>query len=83
MTYNFHRDLVWRAFFVARFAFNFCGSCVLFKRSVNIKFSKINFKIEFFDTIYIFKNYFITIFSEQISSVRLDCTLVCAFAFGV
>ena len=58
-----------------------------------MKFSKINFKIEFYGTIYIFKNYFVTIFSvfnfqpyvifKQIFSVRLDCTLVCAFAFGV
>ena len=40
----------------------FYGSCVLFMEPTNMDFSKFFFKIGSYGTIYIFKNYFITIF---------------------
>ena len=41
----------------------FCGSRALFMRPVSTEFSKNNFKIGSHDTIHVFKNYFVTVFS--------------------
>ena len=59
----------------------FYGSCALFMEPTNMNFSKFFFKIGSYGTIYIFKNYFITIFSifNKINCIQMDPKSECTF----
>ena len=60
---------VWIALKIAdvRVCVFLCGSCALFTRPVSTNFSKFFFKTGSHGTIYIFKNYFATVFSILIN----------------